>query len=250
MGDTPIIRQYPIPKSAKRLSLLNDYSELRAHRSYRQSKAGNHNAAFKMLMELVGDQLIDSQGYFPANAVYASPFAREVAGDNALPIVLALFCAAVFEGEPDLTIVQKERVYHTGANPMERLITRPSFVGQVKSGRNYVLVDDVINMGNTLAELANYIISGGGDVIGYCVIVDDGRLITLSPEKKIIDKLSARFGDEIEEIFGIRTDCLTANESQYLLGFRTTDEIRNRCLKAKKEIDLRRASKKSRESFR
>ena len=96
MGDTPIIRQYPIPKSAKHLSLLSDYSELRAHRSYRQSKAGNHNAAFKMLMELVGDQLIDSQGYFPANAVYASPFAREVAGDNALPIVLALFCAAVF----------------------------------------------------------------------------------------------------------------------------------------------------------
>ena len=95
-----------------------------------------------MLMELVGDQLIDSQGYFPANAVYASPFAREVAGDNALPIVLALFCAAVFEGEPDLTIVQKERVHHTGANPMERLITRPSFVGQVKSRRNYVLVDD------------------------------------------------------------------------------------------------------------
>lgn len=133
---------------------------------------------------------------------------------------------------------------------MARLITRPSFVGQVKSGRNYVLVDDVINMGNTLAELANYIISGGSDVIGYSVIVDDGRLKTLSPEKKIIDKLSARFGNEIEEIFGTRTDCLTANESQYLLGFRTIDEIRNRCLKAKKEIDLRRASKKGRESFR
>ena len=49
---------------------------------------------------------------------------------------------------------------------MARLITRSSFVGQVKSGRNYVLVDDVINMGNTLAELANYIISGGSDVIG------------------------------------------------------------------------------------
>ena len=64
-----------------------------------------------------------------------------------------------------------------------------------------------------------------------------------------IDTLSVEFGNEIEEIFGVRTDCLTANESQYLLGFRTIDEIRNRCLKAKKEIDLRRASKKVESHF-
>ena len=68
--------------------------------------------------------------------------------------------------------------------------------------------------------------------------------LKLSPEKKMIDKLSARSGNEIEAIFGIRTDCLTANKSQYLLEFGTTDEIRNRCLRAEKEIDLRRASKK------
>ena len=249
MGETPIVRKHPIPKSVKRLSLLRSYSELREHRNYRQAKAGDHYAAFDLLLELVSKRLIDYQGYFPANAVYASPFARELTGDNALPLVLALLCAAEFDGEPDFTIVQRERVYHTGANPMERLITRPSFVGRVQSGRNYVLVDDVINMGNTLAELANYIIHRGGHVIAYCVLVDDGRLKTLSPEQKIIDKLSERFGHEIEEIFGTRTNCLTANESQYLLGFRSIDEIRNRCVKAKKEIDRRRASKQNSGSY-
>jgi hypothetical protein len=55
--------------------------------------------------------------------------------------------------------------------------------------------------------------------------------------------LKERFANEIIEIFGINIDALTANEAQYLVGFRTSNEIRNRCLKAKKESTLRIRSK-------
>jgi len=37
--------------------------------------------------------------------------------------------------------------------------------------------------------------------------------------------LKERFANEIIEIFGIHIDALTANEAQYLVGFRTSDEI-------------------------
>src|SRR5690554_4878207 len=55
-------------------------------------------------------------------------------------------------------ISKLQRVFHTGADPMERLRLRPSFEGAVKSGAHYVLVDDVTSMGGTLAELANYLL--------------------------------------------------------------------------------------------
>lgn len=53
--------------------------------------------------------------------------------------------------------MQTTRVFHTGADPMERLAMRPEFEGVVVTNRPYVLIDDVTSMGGTLAELANYI---------------------------------------------------------------------------------------------
>lgn len=39
--------------------------------------------------------------------------------------------------------------------------------------------------------------------------------------------------------FGIDPDALNANETRYLSGFRTADELRNRAAKAAEKIDLR-----------
>jgi hypothetical protein len=55
--------------------------------------------------------------------------------------------------------------------------------------------------------------------------------------------LKRQFANEIIENFGIHVDALTANEAQYLVGFRSADEIRNRLLKAQQEVDLRLRSK-------
>ncbi len=87
---------------------------------------------------------------------YVAPHAREALGDNAIPQVLATACAAVASASVDNAIVQSSRVYHTGADAMERLALRPVFEGEVESGRSYCLVDDVTNLGGTLAELADF----------------------------------------------------------------------------------------------
>ena len=88
-----------------------------------------------------------------------------------------------------------------------------------------------------------------GVSVGVVLVLGFERIQTLSSKQKTIDKLSGRLRNEIEEIFGIRTNCLKANESQYLIGFRTTDEIRSCHAKAKKEINRRRASKPRSEPF-
>jgi hypothetical protein len=180
---------------------------------------------------------------FSKDSIFAAPFARESSGDNAIPQVMAEVFALVCGATADRGLVQITKVYHTGANPMERLALRPEFEGPVVSGANYVLLDDVVSLGGTLAELAHYIQINDGLVRDIAVIVNAGRNKSLSPDIKTLRILNERFGNEIIEIFGININALTANEAQYLVGFRSTDEIRNRLIKAKKESNLRLRSK-------
>lgn len=147
------------------------------------------------------------------------------------------------QSQVETDIVQTTRVFHTGADPMERMSTRAEFDGVVVKGVHYVLVDDVTNMGGTLAELANYLLDRGGFESTVVVLVNAGRDKRLFPSRTVVKKLEGRCGHEITEIFGIIPRALTANEANYLVGFKTADEIRNRLVKARKETRLRLRSK-------
>jgi hypothetical protein len=98
-------------------------------------------------------------------------------------------------------------------------------------------------LGDTLAKLANHIQTGGGLVKDAVVLVNAGRNPALVPDTKFVQLLNRRFGDELFNIFGIQPEALTANEAQYLVGFRSVDEIRNRLAAAWQEIDRRLRSK-------
>ena len=223
--------------------LFDNDSALKAHPGYKEAKAGGKEAAVELVSDLALDFLIKIKDKLPINAIYVAPHAREATGDNAIPQVLASACAIVSEGETEVDIVQVTRVFHTGADPMERMSLKPEFEGSVTQGGHYVLVDDVTNMGGTLAELANYILSLGGIVAAVVVLVNAGRVKQLQPTRIVIRKLEMRYKNEIEEIFRIIPGALTANEANYLIGFKSIDEFRNRLVKARKETDLRLRSK-------
>lgn len=238
------IREYGFPVSlGNPYFLFEQDSDLKAHPDYARAKAGDEEAAFELVWDLAYDFLLQLRPYLPASAIYVAPFAAEASGDNAIPQVLAVACAMIEDGEFDENIVQITRVYHTGADPMERLASRAQFEGAVLPGAKYVLVDDVISMGGTLAELANYIRQHGGDVVGVIVLVNAGRDKKLNPSKALVGKLKRRYDHDIREIFGIDITALTANEASYLIGFRSVDEIRNRLVKANQETNLRLRSK-------
>jgi hypothetical protein len=238
------LREYGIlPAAGEPFSLFQDDTDLKQHPCYQAAKAGNEQAAFILLKELALYFLTRIKGKLPKDVIFVAPFARESGGDNAIPQVLAVFCHSVFGGELGNDIVQVTRVFHTGADLMERLAMRPEFEGSVTPKQSYVLIDDVTNMGGTLAELANHIQKHGGVVAAIIVLVNAGRLKALAPNKVTIGKLERRYPDEIIELFHIKTAALTANEAQYLIGFKAADEIRNRLAKAKEEIHRRLRSK-------
>lgn len=237
------VRRFPIPPGAQAVWLFEVDQALKSHSAYAKAKAGDWQSALTLISDVALAGIHDHRDQFGSDCIFVAPFAREASGDNAIPQVFAEVCAMVFGATADQTIVQTTKVYHTGADAMERLALRPEFDGDVQQGRRYVLVDDVTSLGGTLAELANYIQSKGGMVHGVFVLVNAGRSKLFSPDKQTLKILEARYGHELINIFGIAAHALTANEARYLVGFRTVDEIRNRLAKAKQEIDLRLRSK-------
>jgi len=234
------IRSHPFPDAAALPhSLWDDDRSLKAHPAYRQAKAGEKDAAIDLVWDLAIEFLSGLQSKLPLELSYVAPYAREATGDNAIPLMLASACAEILHGEVETEIVQASRVFHTGAKAMERLLLRPQFDGPVTAGTAYVLVDDVICLGGTLAELADYIQAGGGQVAAVVTLVNAGRIKRLKPETLVIRLLREKFPDAIQHTFGIDPGALTANEASYLSGFRTADELRNRATKAAEEINIR-----------
>ena len=236
-------RTHGWPEGVHPLALLDKDLQLKAHVAYPRAKAGDEAAALDLLLDMAVAWLYEQRARFAPGLLYVAPHAQEATGDNAIPQALAAVCAAVWGCKYEIGIVQSDRVYHTGADAMERMAARAQFVGTVQPGERYVLVDDVTSLGGTLAELANYIQHGGGKIKDVVVLVNAGRNPALVPQPKNVQLLKRRFGDEIFNIFGIKPEALTANEAQYLVGFRSVDEIRNRLAAARQEIDRRLRSK-------
>ena len=244
MNKSSVTRFYGFPLHVKEpFWLFESDSLIKAHPKYKEAKAGGVEAAVELVSDIVLDFLVSIKEKLPCNAIYIAPHAREATGDNAIPQVLATAAAIVANGTVETDIVQITRVYHTGADPMERMSLRPEFEGIVTQGGQYVLVDDVTSMGGTLAELTDYLLRSGGNIAAVIVLVNAGRVKQFQPTKKVIRELEKRYANEIEEIFGIVPCALTANEANYLIGFKSADEIRNRLAKARKETDIRLRSK-------
>ncbi len=209
---------------------------MKAHPDYVAAKAGDVEAAVRAVSDLVTDENIDqARKRFGDGVVYIAVHGEEATGKNALPIALASYYAAKAGGSTETEIVQSNKPHHTGAKPMERLISPVQFDGPVTPGARYVLVDDVATLGGTFASLADHIQRGGGEVIGSVVLVNAGRIDTMAADPKLTAALERRYGDEIRELFGVEPAALTASEAQYLIGFRSADELRARAVAAKQE---------------
>jgi hypothetical protein len=114
-------------------------------------------------------------------------------------------------------IVQTNKVGHTRAPSFQRLVTPAEFEGPVEQGRSYVLVDDHVGLGGTLANLRGYIEARGGTVLGMTTLTEsrEARTISLRPETR--NMLWNKHGEELDHLwqsqFGYGIDCLTDIEA-------------------------------------
>ena len=190
------------------------------HVGYRAAKAGDADAALTLATELLDRhrirELRDVIGIRPA--LLLPVIADETTGFNALPDAMAQIMAhelelAVIVGE----IVQTNKVGHTRAPAFQRLVTPATFDGQVQAGANYVLVDDHVGLGGTLANLRGYVEARGGTVIAITTLTESREARRISLRRDTRDMLWERHGEELDQFwrsqFGYGIDCLTEVEA-------------------------------------
>ena len=156
--------------------------------------------------------------------------ALETKGFNALPDALAQVIGEKL-GLPvdDGELLQTNVVAHTRASGWHRIVTPPTFDGSVKVGRDYLLIDDHIGLGGTLANMRGYIETNGGSVIGMSTLTQsrDAQKIALTPVTLAV--LRSKHGQPLETYwltnYGYGLDCLTDVEGAYIARQPTFDTI-------------------------
>ncbi len=136
----------------------------------------------------------------------------------------------------DKGIVQVNVVSHTGANGFWRLARQARFDGPVQAGRSYVLVDDFVGMGGTLANLKGFIEACGGHVLAAVSLTGKPHSAKLALTPVRLHELRTKHGQELENWWFNRFthafDALTESEARYLTRTETADTIRNRIAEA------------------
>ncbi|MDB5730702.1 MAG: hypothetical protein JWQ03_597 [Variovorax sp.] len=227
-------RELGVPRGVPEITSMRNTDALKAHPDYAAAKAGHPAAAVRVVTDLVQPEQIEAaQAIGPA--VWVFPHAEEASGRNAIPAMLAARYASATGGTIDEEIVQANRVFHTGAPAMQRLIAPARFQGDVVPGARYVLVDDVTTMGGTLADLANHIRTGGGEVVGVVTLANASRTPTMTPTPQQIAEIQRRYGQTLRESLKVEPGALTSAEASYVLGFRDADSLRARAAKAEQE---------------
>ena len=142
--------------------------------------------------------------------------------------------------EVEARIIQANVVNHTGATGWERMARPAIFDGEVIDGRRYLLVDDFVGQGGTLANLRGFILHHGGKVVGAITLTGRGDSAKLALTTKTLESLRNKHGRQAEiwwaETFGYGFDCLTESEARYLLRVEDADTIRVRISEARSEI--------------
>lgn len=183
------------------------------------------------LVEAVNDTLDDPIIVYP-NPGFADPESISLNGGepgkttNALPAVHARILSRILAGEVDDRIQQDSRVGRTDMNRFQRFVWQPSFSGPVLIGRSYIIVEDVVTLGGTVAALASYIHRHGGRVIAVASLASqNGPLTTpLALRNNTLRRLNRVFGSGFSDFWGEAIGhagtCLTDGEGAFLVDWK------------------------------
>ena len=231
--------------------LLADEIQTKRHAGYAAAKNGDTGAAAHLVYALTDDKgiaavrkLVAGIGAEAGVPALVSVHAHEGGGVNAIPAAMAELLSERLGIECNDTIVQTNLVCHTGADGYGRLARQARFEGDVEEGRMYLMVDDFIGQGGTLANLRGWVEKRGGRVGGAVVLTGKPYSAILTPSKEQLHELRNKHGRDFEkwwrEHFGHAFNCLTQSEARYLTRSPDVDTIRDRLAAAQRTGDSER----------
>ncbi|OFZ97385.1 MAG: hypothetical protein A2Z44_09055, partial [Betaproteobacteria bacterium RBG_19FT_COMBO_58_11] len=220
------------------VAIQADESAVKKHPDYPAAKSGDIEAAKRLTLAFIGENEIQSLRTALGNAkpIVAAVQAIEEAGENVIPTAMGGLIAVRLGLEIDDDIVQINRVGRTGSGGFYRLAIQPLFDGAVTRGRDYLLVDDFIGQGGTLANLKGHIEANGGRALFATTLTGKPYSARLSLTNESLEALRNKHGTALEKWwkkeFGYGFDRLTESEARYLVNTPDVDTIRNRIVEA------------------
>lgn len=226
----------PYPESFPNVIVHTTINNMKIHPSYIAAKNGDVSAALSLISDVSKKDRIEKlASYYPdAILIPVHELILENGRYNAIPLVYAEYISDITGHEVCYDIYQKTKASHTNKNAIERLINRSQFAGDVKPGKTYIIVDDVITQGGTVSELRSYIENAGGKVACVSTLSFSKFSMVLGIKKETISDIERKFGkDETKRFikeFGIGKEIehLTNGEGKYILSFSSLDRIRDR----------------------
>ncbi|MHB1321732.1 MAG: LPD7 domain-containing protein [Acidithiobacillus ferrivorans] len=257
--------------------------ELKQQPEYMAAKSGESEAALNLASRIIRTDFVEAVSRLGAShpkPVLLPVLAVESVGRNKIPLMLAETLSARLDWRTESGIVQISKTMHTDSGADHRLVSHSFFDGEIDPDAGYILIDDTLTMGGTLADFRGFIMSRGGQVMGAAVAVAHEGALRLPIRDKMRQDIFARYGKDVvqefsHEEFGYGIECLTQGEAGHVRkaisldalrdrltaardarfqrmgeeriapsdGFRSTDELRNRAVKAGRERDARILSK-------
>lgn len=215
-----------------------DELAVKKHSQYAAAKAGDADAAEVLVNSLANRSgLLELVSLLQGRDVQLLPVhALESEGVNEIPAALAEVLSEWLGLPIADSVVQSNTVGHTGASGFHRLANQACFAGEVERGQQYLLIDDFVGQGGTLANLIGYIEGAGGHAVGATVLTGKSYSAKLAPDDTLIWALRDKHGRNLEnwwrEKFGFGFDCLTRSEARYLEKSPDAQTIRDRLIAA------------------
>jgi hypothetical protein len=220
------------------VALHSEEMTVKRHPQFTAAKGGDIVAADTLVADLASAACMDGilERLRGQTAELVPVHALETEGVNEIPAALAKLISRQLRLAINESIVQCNSVGHTGAGGYHRLAHQAQFVGEVTAGARYFLVDDFVGQGGTIANLAGFIESRGGFVLGATVLTGRAYSVKLAPDRESIRALRSRHGQDLEDWWqhcvGFGFDCLTRSEARYLENSPDAQTIRDRLVEA------------------
>ena len=211
---------------------------LKSHSLYQPAKGERDmGSAIKLLDDLVTKETVDRLKAMAKSASVTprliAPAAQVGDSNNVLAVGYAQWLGHELDWPVEERVFQNKAFSKDRTDAWTRIANSSSFYGEIDKGNPYVIVDDVITLGGTLADLRSFILGKGGSVIGMSAIASrSGHDTPIHLGQELQTQLENFYGRDLEnfckELLGYGHTCLTRSEGAKFLGCSGYVELRKK----------------------
>ncbi|MBR3425322.1 MAG: toprim domain-containing protein, partial [Neisseriaceae bacterium] len=213
-----------------------DLGDLKNDPDYSAAKAGDIERARNLVNRLLKEETIEqmiAQFQPRINTTILLPvLAEETVGKNKIPLAVAEMVSKQTGLPYTTSIFQTNHIGRTNKNADSRLLFQATFGGTVEKNKDYILIDDTLTMGGTVAALRSFVIQNGGRVSGVMVMTAQQRSLQLAPSAELLDNIRLKHGENIENFLqkelGYGLTELTNAEASHIYAYANADTVRTR----------------------